>query len=302
MRRAAGAAEVSLDRLPEHLRPPETRHYLDAAELLAAEPLDIVTVATTSPGHIPLVRAAIKAGVKRVIVEKPIGNCLAESHALIELCRTSGAKLSVNMSRRWSGDYAAIKRYLANDTIGELRHISMVLGQGGLAMAGVHFLDLRRFFADDNADWAVGFLEPTTASAKWGAEFWDPAGYGVVGFKNGVRGFIDLSSDLTKRERFILLRCQYGRIEVDERARTWTVVTSTSRRITFPFKDATTPEGLLRKVVAESLGDGVCSCDAVEGTASLELVMAMHVSNSRGNCPVALPLTGDEANLTINFP
>src|ERR1700694_2007388 len=48
----ADKSPVSLDRLPEHLRPPETRHYLDAAELLAAEPLDIVTVATTSPGHI----------------------------------------------------------------------------------------------------------------------------------------------------------------------------------------------------------------------------------------------------------
>lgn len=291
----------SLASLPESLQPPSTRHYNDAVELLANEGLDLVTIATNSSSHLLLARAVVDAGVKRLIVEKPMGNCPAEARSLTALCRTDGVSLSVNLSRRWSADYAAIKRYLSYGYLGAVRHITIVLGQGGLAMTGVHFLDLMHFLVDSEPAWVSGFVE-STASEKWGREFWDPGGYGVVGFANGARGFIDLSTDLVKRERLIVVRCEYGRIEIDERAGLWTVITANSRRLTFRFKDATTPSGLFKKTVVDALSGNGTKCDGAKGATALEMVMAMHLSSQRDHSPVSLPISDEDARLTINFP
>lgn len=292
----------SLRSLPDGIRPPVTRHYSDAHQLLANEKLDLVTIATNSSSHLELARVVIDAGIKRLIVEKPMGICLAEARSLAESCKANGVSLSINLSRRWSSDYLAIKRYLSYGDLGAVRQITVVLGQGGWAMTGVHFLDLMRYLADAEPAWVTGFTEGSSASEKRPGDFWDPGGFGVVGFENGARGFIDLSTDLIKRERLVIVRCEYGRIEVDERARSWTVVTPNSRRITFGFKDPTSPSGLFGKAVAEALVGNGTRCDGLQGARALEMVMAMHLSSQRDHRPVSLPLSEEDAQLKINFP
>ncbi|MBX3086093.1 MAG: Gfo/Idh/MocA family oxidoreductase [Anaerolineae bacterium] len=298
----ADRSAESLSKLPEALQQPHVKHYAECQDLLTNEQPDLVSVATNTASHLALGKLIAEAGIPRLIIEKPIGNNITQAIALNDLCQSKGCQLVVNQSRRWSPDYASIKQYLSYGLLGELRHISAILGEGGVAMIGVHFLDLMRYLMGQDVARVTGYLEKQTASNKWGAEFYDPGGYGIIEFKNGGRGFIELSTDLVKRERFLVLRCENGRIEIDERARRWTAVMPNSRRVDFQFRQAVTPEALFRKMIIETLKGEPSKCDGQQGIAALEMVMAMHVSSQRGHIPIDLPLTPEDAELRVNFP
>ncbi len=298
----ADRSPEALGRLPPQLQPPHVRHYADAAEMFKAEALDLVSIATNTPSHTPLARAAAAAGIRRIVVEKPLGTNLAEVDALLAACERSGTRLSVNQSRRWSNDYGRVAEAVQRQEMGALRLITMVAGPGGLAMLGVHFLDLMRWLAGAEAVEARAVLEPQTHSTKWGAGYHDPAGWGTFRFANGVRGFIDLSSDLRDRRPFVLLRCEAGRIEIDEAARCVRRVPHAGPERLVPFAENFTPAALLRRHFAQILSDAPAHCAGGDGRAALEMVLAMHVSHQRGGAPVPLPLAGADRTLQVNFP
>ena len=83
--------------------------YHDYREMLANEALDIVCVATHPPLHPEMVIAAVEAGAKGIFCEKPMALSLGECDAMIDACEQNGAKMLINCSRRWSGEYQAAK-------------------------------------------------------------------------------------------------------------------------------------------------------------------------------------------------
>lgn len=297
--RAAAAREA----LPENLQPPQVAHYAELDALLAdTGPIDLLSIATNSPAHTPLAAMALAAGVPRVVIEKPIGTGCAQVDALLDQATRCGAKLSVNLSRRWSGDYQAIKRWLDQGELGPLRHVSLVLGDGGFGMSGIHFLDLAAYFlGDPPVRHAYGALAEDRTAAERGAAFFDPPGWGAIVFEGGARLFVDLSPDLVKRDRLFVLRCAHGRIEIDELARRWTVVTASGRRIRFGFRDSITAGGWLRRHFAETFGNEPSRCDGATGLAALEMVLGIHCASRDGRA-VPLPLAGADRDIEVPFP
>ncbi len=98
-----------------------------SAELLAsaeqvwqrASELDLVVVATPNRTHVPLARAAIKAGLA-VVVDKPLAANAADARELIRLAAERGAMLTVFQNRRWDGDFLTVQRLLSEDAIGRV--------------------------------------------------------------------------------------------------------------------------------------------------------------------------------------
>ncbi len=289
-------------RLRQQVDLPKTRFYRDTRELLHAEEVDLICVATNTTSHVEIANLAIEAGVKRLIVEKPIGNQVLAARQLADLCRERGVKIAVNHSRRWSNDYAAIRRCVEHGYVGTLRQVYVVPGPGGLAMVGVHFLDLIAYLADSRIAWVIGFLDKVHRPNKRGPQFQDPGGYALIGLENGVRGYLDVSDDLNRRGKFLVLRGTAGRIEVDERQGEWHLINAVFSRQTFRFSDEMKPAGLFAKVATEMLSDRVPSCGAEEGVAALEAVMAIHLSDERQHEQVSLPLQGADAELELPFP
>jgi predicted dehydrogenase len=292
----------ALDRLRQHVSLPDTRFYTNVGELLNERNWDLVCVATNTTAHLDVARQAIESGVRRLIVEKPIGNNLAEARRFAALCQSRGVKVAVNHSRRWVEDYAAVNRCIANGFIGSLRQVYAAPGPGGLAMIGSHYFDLLSYLTGSTIAWVRGFLEEPTAPNKRGPQFKDPGGHCTIGFHNGVRGYLDVSDDLGRWDGLVVLRGDSGRIEIDERTREWHLVSSSLGRRTFKFLDTTRISVCFAKVAAQVMSDEAPFCGLSEGIQALEGVIAAHLSNERGHESVSLPIPEDDADREMQFP
>lgn len=283
---------------------PRNRIYSHYADLLRNEKLDMLSVVSNGPTHAEITAAAVQAGIGRVFCEKPVATSLKEAERLAETIRHYGARVAVNHLRRWSGAYRRIKALIREGVIGELRHIYFQCGSTGLGNFVIHAFDLMRFLSDSEAGWAIGMLDKTGTPNPRGLQFRDPAGYGMVVFRNGLRCFVDSSED-TGIPYLYVLAGTYGRIVIDELAGSWQVFTRPpemrAEKLTrYGTPLAPVPFGggvydiveLTHNGLVELVGDGPLSCTVEDGIRSLEIVMAFHESEARGNARVELPLSG----------
>ncbi|MBM3752088.1 MAG: Gfo/Idh/MocA family oxidoreductase [Acidimicrobiia bacterium] len=284
---------------------PADHIYKDVHEMFAREQLDIVSVASNGPTHAPITIAAAEAGVRAILCEKPSGTTLAEAEAVRDAAVRTGARIAVNHIRRWSPGYLALRARLQAGEFGALRHITYSSGSTGLGNFGVHAFDLMRFLSGAEPVWVVGALDRTGTPNPRGAEYVDPAGFGMIMFSNGMRGFVDSGEDTGVNYMFTLVTEQ-ARITIDELSTRWTVRlrSEEARRAPFtrygmPMEDlpcVSLPHDIVaqtRSAIVELAGDGPLSSPPADGIRALELVMAFHESDARGQSRVDLPLTGD---------
>ena len=109
---AALGAELGLD---------SARAYERAEDLLAAEDLDLVSIATPPSTHAELTIAALRAGVD-VLVEKPMAPSLEECDAMIAAAAENDRILSVVAQNRFRDDMATLKEVLDSGLIGPVSH------------------------------------------------------------------------------------------------------------------------------------------------------------------------------------
>jgi predicted dehydrogenase len=88
-------------------------------DLLGADVVDAVYVATPNKFHATPTIACLKAGV-HVICEKPIGKSAEEGEAMIAASEESGAKLTINLSFRATPEAVALKRIAEAGELGEV--------------------------------------------------------------------------------------------------------------------------------------------------------------------------------------
>jgi predicted dehydrogenase len=95
--------------------------YDDPATMLAAEALDVVSIATPPSTHARLAIDALRAGAN-VLVEKPMAPSLEECDAMLAAERESGRLLSVVAQNRFRDDMATLKEALDSGLIGTISH------------------------------------------------------------------------------------------------------------------------------------------------------------------------------------
>ncbi len=87
--------------------------------LLGDEEVEGIMVTTPNDAHAEVIVAAAEAG-KHVYVEKPIANAMEDALRIVEACRSNGVRLAVGHSARQLGPIRAIRRMLADGTIGDV--------------------------------------------------------------------------------------------------------------------------------------------------------------------------------------
>lgn len=292
---------------------PQEHVYDNYQVLLDREQLDIVSVVSNGPTHAEITRAALDAGVPRVLCEKPIATNLAEAESVVEMAQRTGARVSVNHIRRWSDAYARLRRHICRRDWGELRHMYFHSGSTGLGNFVIHGFDLMRYLTGAEATWVSGGLDRTGTTNPRGAQFDDPAGFGMVLFDNGCRGFVDSGEDTGVQYLFVLATT-YARIIIDELNGLWTVRARAESDRTAPLTRYGLPMrpvsfdapvwdivALTRQALVELGEDGPLSSTLADGLAALEMVVAFHVSDRQGNARVNLPLTGDLKRLDVKI-
>lgn len=292
---------------------PRDRVYKDHRALLEKESVDILSVVSNGPTHAAISLAAMEAGVRRILCEKPVATNLSDARKLIEACKKRKVRLAVNHVRRWSPSYDALRALIASGILGRLRHISFQCGSTGLGNFAVHAFDTMRMLLESEPDWVMGVLDETGTPNPRGAQFKDPAGYGVIHFQNGARGFVDTSEDTGVQYQYVLAG-EYGRAVIDELNDLWEVRARDpeGRKLPFtrygtamspaPFKNPVPFDlvDLTSRAIQNLLTDEPVRSTAEDGFKSLELVAAFHVSDKKMGGRVELPL--DRKHWDVDIP
>jgi predicted dehydrogenase len=293
---------------------PEEKIFKDYRDMFKKEDIDVISVVTNGPTHAHIAIAASEAGIKNIMCEKPMATKLSDAQELIKTITKNKTRLAVNHTRRHSSNYARLKEMIRNGVIGDIRHLYLSCGSTGIGNHAIHFFDTARFLTESEARWAVGFIDKTGTPNPRGKQFADPGGYGFIEFSNGTRFFIDISEDTGVQYSFQIVG-KYGRIIIDELNDVWDIRARNdelrklpltrygSDMIQIPFKSDGPFDivDLTSRGLAELVSKNPVRCIASDGKKSLEMVVALHISDETGNTKVNFPISGKNLDKEIKI-
>jgi predicted dehydrogenase len=184
------------------------------AELARVRP-EVAIVAATTPAHAPAVLAAAASGAKYVFCEKPMGRSLAECDAMIDACARAGARLAINHPAIHMPVYRVPAEIVASGEIGDIRSMSVVAGNMGMAMNGSHYVAAFEFVCADVAKRVSARFSTARVPNPRGAEFEDRAGFVAVEGVEGKRLILNADAD-QGHGLSVVYGGRYGQIYVDE--------------------------------------------------------------------------------------
>lgn len=100
---------------------PNAEHYFTAEEMLQNSDADLVIITAPNNVHYALAKLALENN-KHVILEKPFVTKIADGQALIALAKEKSLVLSVYQNRRWDGDFLTVKKLIAENKLGNIKH------------------------------------------------------------------------------------------------------------------------------------------------------------------------------------
>jgi predicted dehydrogenase len=191
------AADIDAANLQAFCADHETDGYHDYREMLAKEHPDIVSVCTWPPLHAEMTVDAAEAGAKAIWCEKPMALSLADIDRMIAACEKSRTQLLVNHLRRYAAPFQATREFLKNGRLGALVRMEAFVPDWDLLSWGTHWVDMMRFFADDQpVAWVAAQIDTRHATRKYG-HYVEDQSITYMAFENGVRGFLELGERCT---------------------------------------------------------------------------------------------------------
>ena len=196
----------SKDKILKFDLPKDTHQYTDYREMLKAEKLELVAIATESGKHAAIALDCIEAGCN-VIIEKPIALSLEDADAIIERAKQKGVKVCACHQNRFNKSIQKIREAIEKERFGRLLHgtahirwardyeyYSRARWRGTWAQDGgalmnqcIHDIDLLRWMMGDEIDEVVGF----TDRLKHNYIEAEDLGIALIRFKNGAYGIIE---------------------------------------------------------------------------------------------------------------
>lgn len=182
--------------------------YSDWVDVIKRDDIDLVLIFLPHAECLAAVQAAAKAG-KHVVVEKPMAATSQSISEMVEVCRRNCVILSTPYLWRYHPVAIEIKRLLQTGAIGEVialegrtaagkptRYLQIspwILqkeqsGGGAMHNLGVHWIDLFRWFLDDEVVSAYGEMK----SIYPGIDVEDQA-LALITFSKGPKAFLDIS-------------------------------------------------------------------------------------------------------------
>ena len=285
--------------------------YRDFDELLDKERPELVSIATSDHLHADLTLAAVDAGVKAILCEKPIATTLSDADRMIRACADAGVPLSIEYTRRWAPLFVEAKRILDSGTLGRVRTMAAEL-HGPRAMLfrnGSHLIDLLCWYAGSDPEWVVAELE----SGFEGYDSYqgdggrdpkgDPAAVAMVHFGDDIRAtYLSAKSDsfsssvtVTCDEGRLILSDSHGRLVRAGELRGYKVETIEPPEYLAVRQHAAVAELVDALEAGDQRQAAVpLSCDGPEARKTVEIMLGMLRSHALGNTRVNLPLHADE--------
>lgn len=194
--------------------------FTDYRKLLKEAKPDIVSVATWTETHCPIVLAAAKTeSVKGIYCEKPIALDLKEANRMIAACKKRNIPLVIGHERRFDANFVAVKKMIDKNEFGPLRAVvahslstpppklptSKYVG-GSLFHDGTHLMDLLLYFGGE-AEWVIGFDK-----RPHGKRFLENTAGGIIRLRSGANVFVEAGGERDYFKFDLDLQFQSGRI------------------------------------------------------------------------------------------
>ena len=96
------------------------RLYSDYRLLLKQEELDAIAIALPNKLHVESVELSLAAGIRNILLEKPIASTVADAEHIIKICKDAGAILLVGHHRRSSSKYQLLREIIDSGRIGKI--------------------------------------------------------------------------------------------------------------------------------------------------------------------------------------
>ena len=163
------------------------RGYTDMRELYAKERLDGVTVSTFAPDREEHVLAAIAAGVKNVLIEKPLALSMGAALRMKAAAEKAGARLFVSFQRRYGHPFEAVREAVESGRLGELVSIELAQPCPNALDFGPHFINAALFFLGGRKALNVQGAAEGFGTEPWHGMFVEKRMTASVLFEGGVR-------------------------------------------------------------------------------------------------------------------
>jgi predicted dehydrogenase len=169
--------------------------YYAAPEMLAAEKLDMVSVATAGvengSDHFEPTMQALEAGL-HVLCEKPLCNDVGKAEMMVEKAKEKGLCIGTDLNHRFVPPAARARKYIDDKELGELLFVNMALWIDNpnesspyfhLRALHPHSIDVMRYFCGDVTKVHAFFTKPTYR------KIWSNAQINML-FANGCVGHL----------------------------------------------------------------------------------------------------------------
>ena len=272
--------------------------YADWRELLAAEPLDIVSIATYTPVHEEITLACVEAGVKAIYCEKPVAPTVAAGQRMVAACAEAGALLVFNHQRRFTTNLRRLRDHIKAGGLGDLISVNTQWGSGRLGNVGTHVFDMVYMLTGRSIEAVSATLDLVGKPDCRGSDFADPGGWGTMRLEGGVMVTVD-ASDYNRTPWDVRINGSEGRalagasVEIeywDGRSEVWD-----NEKQRGSGMDVAVHE------IAAWLDDATpLEYQPEEAVHVLEAIVAFHASHAKNSAWVELPLRGADRGIVVN--
>ena len=115
--------------------------YRDYREMLTKERPEFVSICAFPPDRETMVLAALEAGAKAILVEKPFAISLGSAHRMLDAAKAHHARLFVHFQRRYGKPFEWVKEAVSSGRIGRLIGAQIIQPGAPLINFGPHLID-----------------------------------------------------------------------------------------------------------------------------------------------------------------
>lgn len=142
----------------------DTQFYSSLNEALdrLRDDIDSVSavVSNLAPDHFETLNYLLQFGVNKIVCEKPVTNCLSDIEKLLDLEKLHGARITVNIPRRFTKLAESINEISTQKMGGQPTSIVVHGGAKCMVTNGSHWVDLAISIFGDQPEKVVSFSEP----------------------------------------------------------------------------------------------------------------------------------------------
>lgn len=301
----------SLAMASSDLNIPHEKRFSDAVSLLAETNPECVIIATTAPSHCLYTCMAAESGARYILCEKPMAVSIDECNTMIDTCRRTGARLTINHQMRFMQLYSEPKRIIHSEAFGGLSSVTTVAGNIGMAMNGTHMFEMFRYMTDENPNQVTAWFSDEWVANPRGVQFEDRAGSVRMTTASDKRFYLEIGADQGLGQKFIysgprgqlVVDGLSGKMQLSVREESARYLPTT--RYSAPWVETqitieTASNVVASRRVLRSLIQNKNIPSGAEGKLAVSLLVAAYISNENGHVSVGL----DDHKLDVNrvFP